>query len=90
MPYIKKERKDHFYVVLDDLKEDMQKIEDLSAGDLNYLITSTIKAYVEVKGKRYQTLNDAIGALEGAKLELYRREVAPYENAKLAENGDVF
>jgi len=38
----------------------------------------------------YQTINDIIGALEGAKLEFYRRIAIPYENAKLTENGDVY
>ena len=35
-------------------------------------------------------LNAAIGVLECAKLELYRRVVAMYEDGKIKENGDVF
>ena len=35
-------------------------------------------------------LNEAIGALECATLELYRRKVAPYEDGKIAENGEVY
>jgi len=31
-----------------------------------------------------------MGALEGAKLELYRRKVAIYEEEKIKENGDVY
>lgn len=38
----------------------------------------------------YADINEAIGALECAKLELYRRIAVPYENRKLAENGDVY
>jgi hypothetical protein len=38
----------------------------------------------------YQRLNDALGALEGAKLEFYRRVVVPYEDWKMTENGDVY
>ena len=38
----------------------------------------------------YQTMNDIIGALEGAKLEFYRRVVVPYENDKIEQNGDVY
>ena len=30
-----------------------------------------------------------IGALESAKLELYRRSIALYEDTKIKENGDV-
>jgi hypothetical protein len=38
----------------------------------------------------YQTMNDCLGALEGAKLEFYRRVVVPYEEQKKYENGDVY
>jgi len=31
-----------------------------------------------------------MGALEGAKLEFYRRVVVPYEEKKMKENGDVY
>ena len=39
---------------------------------------------------RYAHLNEAIGVLECAKLELYRRVAAPYEDGKRAETGDVY
>jgi hypothetical protein len=38
----------------------------------------------------YQSINDVLGALEGAKLEFYRRIAAPYEDTKIQENGDVY
>ncbi len=57
-------------------------------GQLNYLITKLVKAYLEEHPK-YQDFNDVVGALECAKLEVYRRSVAPYEDAKIVENGDV-
>lgn len=60
------------------------------AGELNYEITTLLALYVSVKGLNYQTLNDALGALEGAKAEFYRRVVAPYEDEKIQENGDVY
>ena len=41
-------------------------------------------------GNSYATINDIIGALEGAKMEFYRRVVAPYEDEKIKENGDVY
>lgn len=59
-------------------------------GELNYAISRLIARYIDLRGYRYQYINDALGALEGAKLELYRRIAAPYENGKLAENGDVY
>jgi hypothetical protein len=39
---------------------------------------------------RYAHINEAIGALECAKLELYRRVAAPYEDEKMKESGDVY
>lgn len=60
-----------------------------TAGDLNYAFTVIVQEYLKNHGVNYQHLNDCIGALEGAKLELYRRVAAPYEDAKIEENGDV-
>lgn len=57
-------------------------------GDLNYLFTDIILRYFE-EHHNYQGINDIIGALEGAKLEFYRRHVVPYEDTKIVENGDV-
>ena len=37
-----------------------------------------------------QNVYDVIGALEGAKMELYRRKISLYEDIKLKENGDVY
>ncbi len=60
-----------------------------SCGELNYLFTYWIKKYINDHGQKYQTFNDIIGALEGAKIEIYRRDIAPYEDCKRNENGDV-
>lgn len=61
----------------------------LTPGELNYCITQLVLAYLSPKPS-YAELNAVIGVLECAKLELYRRMVASYENAKIAENGDVY
>mgnify|MGYP001603503530 CR=1 FL=1 len=60
------------------------------AGELNFAFTRAISYYLESQGLRYQTINDIVGALEGAKAEFQRRIVAPYEDGKKAENGDVY
>lgn len=62
----------------------------MNPGDLNYVITSALNEYVGVHKLSYHTINDCLGALEGAKLEFYRRVAASYEDKKLAENGDVY
>ena len=59
-------------------------------GELNFQITELLIAYMEHHGLSYSTCNDIIGACEGAKLEFYRRVATPYEESKIAENGDVY
>lgn len=62
-----------------------------NAGELNYLLTEVVLEFLyRNETPRYQDMNDAIGALEGCKLELYRRLVSPYEDVKIKENGDVY
>jgi len=78
MPYISQE-----------LRADAELAPELP-GELNFAITKVIDRWLDLMGVSYSNLNTAIGALECAKLELYRRIAAPYEDAKLAENGDVY
>ena len=62
-----------------------------TAGELNYAITRLVDAYLVRRGGiRYAHLNEVVGALECAKLELYRRLAAPYEDEKLRATGDVY
>ena len=86
MPYITNQTREYL---------DLKEREPLDAGELNYVLTNIVKRYIQdFEGRtysfNYQKLNDAIGALEGCKLELYRRIVAPYEDKKITENGDVY
>lgn len=61
-----------------------------NAGELNYAITRLLAEYINVGGLRYQTINDVLGVLEGAKFEFHRRVAAEYEDKKRAVNGDVY
>lgn len=65
-----------------------------SAGELNFQLTHLIQRYIVDRMKEgkssYQDINDVMGALEGCKLEFYRRFAAIYEDTKIAENGDVY
>lgn len=97
MPYIKKEnrrlldnRLAHYFtgIVPTGLMADLS-VRATSAGDLNYIFTKMAHQYILDNGLSYQTFNDIIGALEGAKLELYRRKVSEYEDLKISENGDL-
>lgn len=61
-----------------------------SPGELNYVFTKNITRYLKENDLSYMTINDILGAFEGAKLEFYRRVVVPYEEEKCKENGDVY
>ena len=80
MPYIHPSRRDALNWPLPVAK---------TAGELNYLITKLVLGYLG-SAPTYQSFNDAVGALECCKLELYRRKIVPYEDTKIEINGDVF
>lgn len=79
MPYIKKERR--------------YELEDWdvprSAGELNYELTKKVVEYLG-SAPKYKDFNEVLGVLTAMQLELYRRLVAPYEDDKIADNGDVY
>ncbi len=59
-------------------------------GELNFLISTLLNDFVQMKGMSYATVNEAMGAIESAKLEFYRRVAAPYEELKAKQNGEVY
>lgn len=61
-----------------------------NAGELNFLVSTFIANYIRTKGLKYAVLNEMIGALECAKMELNRVIIGPYEDLKIAENGPVY
>ncbi len=61
-----------------------------TAGELNYQLTQAIKSYWLASPRNYQAINDIVGALDGARAEFQRRIVAPYEDQKIKDNGDVY
>lgn len=85
MPYIK--QADRNALEADGTERGGRRADN--AGELNYVFTLYALDYIERKGASYQHINDVIGALEGAKLEFYRRFAAHYEDAKIVENGDL-
>lgn len=87
MPYISSESRDKFRPAFNELE-----FFDTS-GELNYLIVGLIKEYLfnsSGGNYSYKELNDVLGVLECVKQEFYRRVVAPYEDKKIEENGDVY
>jgi len=83
MPYIPLERRATLW---DNLEYDAPQ----NPGELNYMVSQLCRNYIDTKKLSYQTINDIVGALEGAKLEMYRKVVAGYENQKEFENGKVY
>lgn len=81
MPYIKSGNRSQLRLIAAGRKPG-------APGELNYLFTRIALDYWSGK-QNYQAANDIIGALEGAKMEFYRRHVAPYEDTKIRDNGDV-
>lgn len=82
MPYIPQERRTALNPVADDVPD--------NPGELNYQLTRLISKYLGKHGVSYQRINDAVGALECAKLEAYSRIAVPYEETKITDNGDVY
>lgn len=86
MPYIDQKAKDKLFNEL----ETQLPLYIGTPGELNFLMTELCKVYVANNKLNYQTINDIVGALEGCKLEFYRRVGAPYEDLKINQNGDVY
>ena len=96
MPYIKKNRRRELSAPSN---LTMGVAQDV--GELNYQITCLVDNFISpawtktrLGGRRkrlkYSEINSVIGVLECAKMELYRRIAAPYEDEKCKENGDVY
>lgn len=97
MPYIPKAYRERFDPILSSLagmlkqhilKEPLEKRKVI--GMLNYCVTRIVYGYVDLVGESYAAYNDALGVLESAKMELYRRRVSPYEDNKKETQGDVY
>lgn len=82
MPYITEAQRQHLHPF---------EVPDLDTpGELNYVLSVIINNYIKDHGLSYASINESIGVLECAKLELYRRIAGPYEDKKREENGDVY
>jgi hypothetical protein len=88
MPYIRREIRASYAEPLEKLGGKLA-YQGVPSGVLNYVITELVLWWLG-KSPNYTRFNEAIGVLECAKLELYRRAVAPYEDQKRKENGDVY
>lgn len=80
--------------IAEHLRESLEPLANRTTrhpGELNFQLTKVCLQYLKDRGGTdYQGINDIVGALECAKQEFYRRLAAPYEDTKIATNGDVY
>ena len=91
MPYIPRENKLAYMDALAEIQDAFASAE-AGDGDLNYVLTQVAVAWLMYHNPPYgYTMRSRVlAAFEGAKMEYYRRVMAPYEDRKREDNGDVF
>ena len=89
MPYIEEEYRKDLESDLKRIRTGLTWFRDKGPGFLNYAITKILVTWLG-PNPNYAKYNEVIGALECVKLELYRRQVAAYEEGKCLVNGDVY
>jgi len=85
MPYIENARR----CILNGERIDQVTDEIDSPGELVYVLYRIANDYSEQRTPRFMSYLEAWGGLKIAAAELYRRKVAPYEDEKIEENGDI-
>jgi len=82
MPYIKQEKRPDMDEIVALMKSKGVKAD----GDLNYILFKFCK---EAVTPSYNNFKNFIGELRQCTAEIERRLLAPYEDQKIIENGDV-
>jgi len=82
MPYITQDRREMLKLILT-----MMAIKDIRAnGDLNYILYAYCKRNIKPSYNNYKNF---IAELNECGNEIRRRLLAPYEDEKIKENGDI-
>ena len=93
MPYIPPQDRPTYDPLIDQLARSLAgQPADRRKGHANYVITQILRKAWGVDDpadESYSNYADIIGALECAKLELYRRRLAPYEDTAINKHGDL-
>ena len=82
MPYIIKEKR----LEMDMVVKSMNNAGVKANGDLNYILYKFAKYHIK---PGYETYKNFLGELNEAAEEIRRRLLAPYENQKIIENGEI-
>ena len=97
MPYIKQEDREQYDLaiseIVDALVTEATK-NSMFKGNMNYIFTKIGKDFMAemiANGHKfgYNQMDDVASAMRGAAVEWDRRVLAPYEDQKIEENGDV-
>jgi hypothetical protein len=82
MPYVKQERRSDLNKVVVSMIDAGVKVD----GDLNYILFRFCKHHLSPSYNNYKNF---IGELNETVAEIRRKLLAPYEDEKIKENGDV-
>lgn len=82
MPYIKKEKRRRFDMVVQLMKDTGVKAD----GDLNYILFAFCKRHVI---PNYNNYKNFLGELNESAEEIRRRLLQPYEENAIMRNGDI-
>lgn len=94
MPYIYESERTKYEESIKKIVDEMiivtKHSTNAAKGHLNYVIFSIVKRYLDRSGMNYGNAQDFIGGvLSCCQMELYRRILAPYEDEKIEQLGDV-
>ena len=91
MPYLEQERRQELYPLISKVAGEIQAAVESGigkrGGEVNFVICSLVDMLYD---RNYTELSAALGDVECAKLEVYRRVLGNYEDQKIIEHGDVF
>ncbi len=88
MPYIKREDRPKYDSLIQEVVREFAALPpETLDGHLNYFITRLL---VSLYKPSYFNYNRVQGLLECVKQEFYRRRIAPYEEKKMQQHGDVY
>ncbi len=87
MPYISTKAREYYRYDILNLVNKLKTV-GFPAGDMNFIF-SMLAGHAYLHASNYQKINDVVGALEGAKLEYYRRVAQGHEDLKVLQNSDI-
>lgn len=87
MPYIERLQRPELDRLVQPLIDHLKGLPlEAQDGALNYVVTKILR---QLYPARYFHYNRALGVLTAITHEYYRRVVAPYEDTKVQQHGDV-